>query len=90
MERNETKVDVLAVMEAAQVLAEHYSEPDLACDIADARARVKELVAAVQERRVMSAACGHSTGRFAESDARMDAALAALATSANLKEPQSP
>jgi glycine cleavage system regulatory protein len=45
-------------------------------ELAQARAAVEELVEAVRERRRISSHGRQSTGPFAESDARLDAALA--------------
>lgn len=76
---NAQPVDVLAVMRDAELLAAvARAKPEVMQRLEDARAAVAELVEAIRERRAMSRAAGKSTGPFADSDARLDAALARI------------
>lgn len=69
--------DVLEVLGMARTSlgCETYSE-ELDDLLEKAISDVSELMAAIEERRMISAGCGKSTGIFAVSDDRIDAAIA--------------
>lgn len=81
------KVDVLDTLERCQAYVddavgfpEQFKPGVVKRDqkqYAKSRDAIAELIAAVEERREMSKHGRHSTGPFAESDARIDAALLA-------------